>query len=98
MLVHLLRRRRLVIVDEWYREAARRYAHHGYMTISPNLYHRDGDGEPYEVGARVRAAGGIPDAQALGDLEGPRAQRLGDVGVYRVTMFGEFKFLQSGQR
>ena len=54
--------------DEWYREAARRYAHHGYVTISPNLYHRDGDGEPYEVGARGRAAGGIPDAQALGDL------------------------------
>ena len=23
--------------DEWYRECTRRFAHHGYVTISPNL-------------------------------------------------------------
>ena len=28
--------------DEWYREATRKFAHHGYATISPNLYFRDG--------------------------------------------------------
>jgi carboxymethylenebutenolidase len=28
--------------DEWYRECARRFAHHGYMAISPNLYFREG--------------------------------------------------------
>ena len=27
--------------DEWYREATRKFAHHGYATISPNLYYRD---------------------------------------------------------
>ena len=32
--------------DEWYREATRRYAHHGYATVSPNLYHRVGHGSP----------------------------------------------------
>ena len=28
--------------DEWYREATRRFAHHGYATICPNLYFREG--------------------------------------------------------
>ena len=32
--------------DEWYREATRRFAHHGYLSISPNLYHREGHGDP----------------------------------------------------
>ena len=36
--------------DEWYRECARRFAHHGYATISPNLYFRDGHGTPEDVG------------------------------------------------
>ena len=87
--------------DEWYREAARRYAHHGYMTISPNLYHRDGDGEPYEVGARVRAAGGISDAQALGDLEGAMQYLRalpnlnGKVGIFGTCSGGRLSFLSA---
>jgi len=56
--------------DEWYRECTRRFAHHGYMAISPNLYFRDGHGTPEDVGAKVRAAGGVADEQVLGDLEG----------------------------
>src|SRR5262244_172984 len=44
--------------DEWYRECTRRFAHHGYVSISPNLYFRDGHGSPEDVGAKVRAAGG----------------------------------------
>ena len=56
--------------DEWYREAARRFAHHGYATISPNLFHREGQGTPEDVGAQVRAGGGVPDAQVLGDVQG----------------------------
>lgn len=56
--------------DEWYREATRRFAHHGYATISPNLYCREGHGTPEDVGAKVRAAGGVADEQVLGDLEG----------------------------
>src|SRR5215212_9518483 len=56
--------------DEWYREATRKFAHHGYVTISPNLYFRDGHGTAEDVGAKVRAAGGIPDEQVLGDLDG----------------------------
>ena len=56
--------------DEWYREATRKFAHHGFVTISPNLYYRDGHGTPEDVAAKVRAAGGVPDSQMLGDVEG----------------------------
>ncbi len=56
--------------DEWYREATRRFAHHGYAAISPNLYFRAGHGTPEDVTAKVRGDGGIPDDQAVGDIEG----------------------------
>ena len=56
--------------DEWYREATRKYAHHGYVALSPNLYFRAGHGTPEDVAAKVRAAGGLPDEQAVGDLAG----------------------------
>jgi carboxymethylenebutenolidase len=56
--------------DEWYREATRRFAHHGFTTISPNLYYREGHGTPEDVAAKVRAAGGVPDAQMVGDVDG----------------------------
>ena len=59
--------------DEWYRECTRRFAHHGFVSISPNLYFRDGHGTPEDVGAKVRAAGGAPDARVLGDLDGANA-------------------------
>ncbi len=56
--------------DEWYREATRKFAHHGYAALSPNLYDRAGHGTPEDVAAAVRAAGGVPDDQAVGDLAG----------------------------
>ena len=56
--------------DEWYREATRKFAHHGYAAISPNLYHRSGHGTPDDVAAKVRAEGGVSDDQAMGDVEG----------------------------
>lgn len=55
--------------DEWYRETARKFAHHGYAAISPDLYHRAGHGAPDDVAAKVRAEGGAPDDQVIGDLE-----------------------------
>jgi carboxymethylenebutenolidase len=56
--------------DEWSKEQARKLAHHGYATICPHLYFREGPGSPDDVGARVRAAGGVADAQVMGDIEG----------------------------
>lgn len=56
--------------DEWYREAARRFAHHGYLAISPNIYHRLGHGTPEDIGAKARTMGGVPDDQVVGDAKG----------------------------
>ena len=56
--------------DEWYRDATRKFAHHGYATLSPNLYHREGHGTPEDVAAKVRAAGGVADEQVVGDVAG----------------------------
>ena len=56
--------------DEWIKEATRKLAHHGLATIAPHLYFREGPGSPDDVGARVRAAGGVADEQVLGDVAG----------------------------
>ncbi len=53
--------------DEFYRETARRFAQHGYVTICPNLYARYGAGTPDDVAAKVRGAGGVPDETVVGD-------------------------------
>ena len=85
--------------DEWYRECTRRFAHHGYVSISPNLYFRDGHGSPEDVGAKVRAAGGAPDARVLGDLEGANAYLRslpyvsGKIGVFGTCSGGRQAFL-----
>ncbi len=75
--------------DEWYREATRKFAHHGYATISPNLYARDGHGTPEDVAAKVRAAGGVPDDQMLGDVQGAmRYLRALPTSNGKVGVFG----------
>ena len=55
--------------DEFYREAARRFAHHGYNVIMPNLYARAGHSTPDDMSAKVRAEGGAKDDEVLGDLQ-----------------------------
>jgi carboxymethylenebutenolidase len=85
--------------DEWYWEATRKFAHHGYATISPNLYHRAGHGTPEDVAAQVRAAGGVPDDQVVGDLAGAmhylRALPYtnGKVGIFGTCSGGRHAFL-----
>jgi carboxymethylenebutenolidase len=85
--------------DEWYREATRKFAHHGYAAISHNLYHRAGEGTADDVAAKVRADGGVPDAQVIGDTEGAvqwlRAQPWlnGKVGVFGTCSGGRQAFL-----
>src|SRR5437868_5279935 len=54
--------------DEFYQEFTRRLANHGYLTICPDLYAREGHGTPDDVAAKVRASGGVPDDQVLGDM------------------------------
>ena len=54
--------------DEIYREFTRRFAQHGYNAICPDLYCRSGHGKPDDVTAKVRADGGVADAQVVDDL------------------------------
>jgi carboxymethylenebutenolidase len=85
--------------DEWYWEATRKFAHHGYAAIAPNLYFREGHGTPEDVTAKVRVAGGVSDDQAVGDVEGAmrflRAQPYinGKVGVFGTCSGGRQAFL-----
>jgi carboxymethylenebutenolidase len=52
------------------KEIARRVAHEGYVAISPNLHFREGKATPEENSASIRAAGGMPDARTMGDVQG----------------------------
>ncbi len=85
--------------DEWYREAARKFAHHGYATLSPNLYCREGHGTPEDVAAKARGAGGVPDDQVMGDMAGALATLRGlpycsgKVGVFGTCSGGRHAFL-----
>lgn len=85
--------------DEWYREATRRFAHHGYAALSPNLYFRAGHGTVEDIAAKVRAEGGVPDDQAVDDLEGAmhylRALHLinGKVGIFGTCSGGRHAYL-----
>jgi carboxymethylenebutenolidase len=85
--------------DEWYREATRKFAHHGYLALSPNLYARAGHGTPEDVAAKVRADRGIPDDQAVGDLAGAMHYLRslpycnGKVGAFGTCSGGRHVFL-----
>jgi len=52
------------------KEIARRFAHHGFVALSPNLHFREGKATPEENSASVRAAGGMPDDRTMGDVQG----------------------------
>ena len=54
--------------DEATKEMVRKFAYHGFICISPHLHHRMGPGDVDDISAAVRAAGGNPDAQFLGDF------------------------------
>ena len=85
--------------DQWYRETAFKFAHHGYVTVSPNLYFRVGHGTPEDVAAKVRADGGIPDGQAVGDLAGAMhflhslPYVNGKVGIFGTCSGGRHAYL-----
>ena len=59
--------------DEWSWETTRRLAQHGYATILPNLFFRNGHGTPEEIAGAIRGAGGPPDSQVVGDVGGALA-------------------------
>ncbi len=85
--------------DTWYREATFKFANHGFVAITPNLYFRAGHGTPEDVAAKVRGDGGIPDDQAVGDLAGAmhHLQSLpyvsGKVGIFGTCSGGRHAYL-----
>ena len=56
--------------DEWSKEVVRKFAFNGYAAISPHLFSRHGPGRWDDVAAAARAAGGAPDDQVMGDVQG----------------------------
>lgn len=90
--------------SEFYIETTRRFAHHGYLAICANLYERAGAGDPDDVAARVRAQGGVPDAQVIGDTEAAvRWMRAlpthnGKVGLIGSCSGGRHAFLYACQK
>ena len=85
--------------DTWYREATLKFAQHGYVAITPNLYFRSGHGTPEDVAAKVRADGGEPDDQAVGDLAGAMEHLRalpyvnGKVGIFGTCSGGRHAYL-----
>ena len=59
--------------DRATKEIVRRFAELGHDAICPNLYSREGTG-PDEAAAAVRARGGVPDEQLVGDVAGCAAR------------------------
>jgi carboxymethylenebutenolidase len=90
--------------SEYYIETTRRFAHHGYIAICANLYERAGEGHPDDVAAKVRAEGGIPDAQMVGDTAAAvawmRAQPNlnGKVGLIGSCSGGRHAMIYAAQR
>jgi carboxymethylenebutenolidase len=85
--------------DEWTIETTRKLAHHGYATISPNLYFREGPGSHDDIGARMRAAGGVADGQVIGDVTGAiaylraRSECNGKIGLIGFCSGGRHVYL-----
>ncbi|HET9879010.1 MAG TPA: dienelactone hydrolase family protein [Candidatus Limnocylindria bacterium] len=67
--------------DDWTLEVARRITHHGYATLSPHLYSRSGPGDPDDVAAKARAAGGVSDDQVMGDITASAAYLRAQTGA-----------------
>jgi carboxymethylenebutenolidase len=85
--------------DEATKEITRKFAHHGYAAIMPNLHFREGKGSPEENSASVKAAGGMPDDRTIGDVEGAMAYlrslpyHNGKVGVIGYCSGGRQAYL-----
>jgi carboxymethylenebutenolidase len=85
--------------DEGSVEIARKFAHHGYAAICPDLQYREGKGDPQANSASVREAGGMPDDRTMGDVAGAisylRAQPYltGKVGIIGYCSGGRQVYL-----
>ena len=74
--------------DRATKEIVRTFAVYGYAALMPNLFHRYAPGaKASDAAAAARDAGGVPDEQCLGDVQGAidflraRPDANGKVGV-----------------
>lgn len=85
--------------DNWYKEATRKFASRGYAAIAPDLYCRVAQGPPDDVAAKVRAEGGVPDDQVVGDVAAcatflrSQAFSNGKAGVFGTCSGGRHAYL-----
>ena len=85
--------------DDATKEMARKFAHNGYICISPNLHFREGKGDSVANSASVRAAGGMPDDRTMGDVAAANAYlrdlptHNGKVGVIGFCSGGRQTYL-----
>ena len=85
--------------DEINKEVVRRFAHHGYNAICPNIYERAGHGLAGEVSAKMREAGGVPDDSVMDDCQGALdylnalPYSNGKVGIIGMCSGGRHAFL-----
>jgi carboxymethylenebutenolidase len=86
--------------DRASKEIVRTFGVYGYATLMPNLHHRYAPGaKAGDAAAAARDAGGVPDEQCLGDVEGAmrflrsRPESNGKVGVIGYCSGGRQTFL-----
>jgi carboxymethylenebutenolidase len=86
--------------DRASKEIVRTFAVYGYAALMPNLHHRYAPGaKASDAAAAARDAGGVPDEQCLGDVEGAirnlraRSEANGKVGVIGYCSGGRQTFL-----
>jgi carboxymethylenebutenolidase len=86
--------------DRASKEIVRTFAVYGYAALMPNLHHRYAPGaKATDAAAAARDAGGVPDDQCLGDVEGAvrmlraRPESNGNVGVIGYCSGGRQTFM-----
>src|SRR3954467_14711376 len=86
--------------DRETKEIARTFGVRGYTAICPNLFHRYAPGaKAADAAAAAREAGGVPDEQCLGDVQGAidtlraRSEANGKVGVIGYCSGGRQTFM-----
>ena len=52
------------------KELARKFAANGYIALAPDLFYREGPGDPNDLAEVMRRMGGLPDSRVIADLEG----------------------------
>lgn len=85
--------------DEWITEAVRKLALHGFATIAPHLYFREGAGSPDDLAAKSHDKGGVSDDQVVGDVAGAmaflrdRPESNGKAGIIGFCSGGRHSYL-----